>query len=165
MADINDPQKLFAYKLGVALYSERKILTLLGKIEQKVQRDDLKQQFAHHREETEGQIQNIEQAFRALGQEPAGHTSPTFDGLAREAEEMLGKVPDELTDAVILGGAADTEHLEIALYESLITKAEAMGEEDIVSLLQENLEQEQHTLKEVKQYAERLDRELATQTA
>jgi hypothetical protein len=35
---------------------------------------------------------------------------------------------------VILGGAAETEHHEIAVYEGLITKAEAMGEQDIVGL-------------------------------
>jgi hypothetical protein len=32
-----------------------------------------------------------------------------------------------LVDAVILSGAADTEHHEISVYEGLITKAEAMA--------------------------------------
>jgi ferritin-like metal-binding protein YciE len=47
-------------------------------------------------------------------------------------------------------GAAETEHHEIAVYEGLIINARAMGRDDVVDLLQQNLEQEQHTLEEVK---------------
>ena len=56
---------------------------------------------------------------------------------------------DELNDAVILAGCAETEHHEIAVYENLIVHADAMGHDDVVALLRENLEQEQHTLGEV----------------
>ncbi len=57
---------------------------------------------------------------------------------------------------MILSGAAETEHHEIAVYEGLITEAEAMGKTDIVRLLQQNLEQEQHTLEEIKQATQEL---------
>lgn len=57
---------------------------------------------------------------------------------------------------MILSGAAETEHHEIAVYEGLITEAEAMGKQDIVRLLQQNLEQEQHTLEEVKRATQEL---------
>jgi ferritin-like metal-binding protein YciE len=40
-----------------------------------------------------------------------------------------------------------------------------MGQEDVVSLLEENLEQEKHTLEEVKQASEKLSKELATSVA
>jgi ferritin-like metal-binding protein YciE len=40
-----------------------------------------------------------------------------------------------------------------------------MGDQDVVALLQENLEQEQHTLKEVKKASRQLATELAAQTA
>jgi ferritin-like metal-binding protein YciE len=50
---------------------------------------------------------------------------------------------------VILAGCAETEHHEIAVYENLIVHADALNHEDIVALLRENLEQEQHTLGEV----------------
>jgi ferritin-like metal-binding protein YciE len=60
---------------------------------------------------------------------------------------------------VILSGAAETEHHEIAVYEGLITHARAMGQDEVVRLLQENLEQEQHTLEEVKQHTEQVARE------
>jgi ferritin-like metal-binding protein YciE len=61
----------------------------------------------------------------------------------------LAMVSEDLTDSVILAGAAETEHHEIAVYENLIVHANAHGHEDVVALLQENLEQEQQTLGKV----------------
>ena len=165
MAQIGDPQKLFEHELGMALGAERKVLTTLRKLEKRAQRDELKQQFHHHLEETEGQIKNLEQAFQALGERAGAHDADSANGIAAEGEKLMEKVDDELIDAVLLGAAAKTEHVEIAMYEGLITKAEAMGADDIVGLLEENLEQEKHTLEEVKSAAEKLSKELAAQTA
>jgi len=162
MAQINDPKKLFHYELGMALGAERKVLATLRKLERKAQRDELKQQFHHHLEETEEQIKNLEQAFEMLGAQAGAHEADSANGIAAEGEKLVEKVDDELIDAVLLGAAAKTEHVEIAMYEGLITKAEAMGADEIVSLLEENLEQEKHTLEEVNSASEKLSRELAT---
>lgn len=56
---------------------------------------------------------------------------------------------------------AETEHFEIAVYETLITHAEATNKPEIVTLLRENLEQEQHTLQEVRDHSKRLAQETA----
>ncbi len=84
-----------------------------------------------------------------------------MDGIAEQAEKLLGRVDESLTDAVLLGGAAHTEHHEIATYEGLISMAEAMDEQDVVALLTENLEQEQHTLQEVERATQTLSQGLA----
>src|SRR3954451_297348 len=160
MAQIGDSKKLFEHELGMALGAERKVLATLKKLEKNAQREELKQQFHHHLEETEGQIENIEQAMQTIGAE-GGHESESANGIAAEGEKLMEKVDDELIDAVLLGAAAKTEHVEIAMYEGLITKAEAMGADDIVSLPEENLEQEKHTLEEVKSASEKLSREHA----
>jgi ferritin-like metal-binding protein YciE len=159
MAQIGDPKKLFEHELGMALGAERKVLATLKKLEGAAQREELKQQFHHHLEETEGQIKNLEQAMQAIGAE-GGHESDSANGIATEGEKLMEKVDEELIDAVLLAAAAKTEHVEIAMYEGLITKAAVMGEDDIVALLEENLEQEKHTLEEVKQAAEKLSRQL-----
>ena len=90
-----------------------------------------------------------------------GHESPAIDGLKTEGRELTEKVDESLVDSVIVGGAVGTEHHEIAVYESLITMAEAMGADDVVALLHENLEQEQHTLKEMSRKAEQFSRQQA----
>jgi len=72
-----------------------------------------------------------------------------IEGIEKEGQMNLTMTADDLNDAVILAGCAETEHHEIAVYENLIVHADAMGHTDVVALLQENLEQEQHTLGEV----------------
>jgi ferritin-like metal-binding protein YciE len=110
----------------------------------------------------------------------SGRRSERAQG-ARDAQEARGEcaargaeaavlhhhleVDEELIDTVLLAAAAKTEHVEIAMCGGLITKAEAMGADDVVALLEENLEQEQHTLEEVRQAAHRLSTELAAQAA
>ncbi len=161
MAQIGDPRKLFVHKLGTALSMERTVLTMLREQSRKATDPELKDGLTAHLEETEQQIANLEQAFSALGVKATGHTSASVDGLKQEAKDLLGKVPEELVDAVILGAAAHTEHHEISTYEGLITMAEAMGEEDIVALLQENLEQEQAMLQKGQQKLQQLAPQVA----
>jgi ferritin-like metal-binding protein YciE len=165
MAQLSNPQQLFEHKLGTALGAEKKVLTMLKKMEQKAQSPELKQGFERHRGETEGQIRNLEQALEAIGGASTAHQDPVANAIAQHAEEMLGRVDEPLVDAVLAGGAAETEHHEIAVYEGLITMAEAMGAEDVVALLQENLEQEQHTLQEIVMFTQRQSQQLAQTSA
>jgi ferritin-like metal-binding protein YciE len=147
---------VFSFKLGAALKMENTVLEMLGELEEKSQREQLKQQFRHHAEETRQQIRNLEQAFSALGEEPEENPCPAIEGIEKEGKANIKKAADDVVDAVILSGAAETEHHEIAVYEGLITDAEAMGKQDVAVLLRENLEQEQHTLQEVKQASKQL---------
>jgi ferritin-like metal-binding protein YciE len=128
---------------------EQNVLEMLGDLEDESQRDELKQQFRHHADETRQQIANIEQSFRAMGEEPDDSPCPAIKGLEADAKANIKMADDSVVDDVILAGAAATEHHEIAVYQTLITHAEELGEPDIVQLLQQNLEQEQHTLEEV----------------
>jgi ferritin-like metal-binding protein YciE len=158
---IHEPTELFTHKLGAALTMENTVLEMLGKLQEKAQSGELQQLLSHHAQETEQQIQNVQRAFEALGEEVDDSPCPAIEGLEKEGEANLKMTDDSLNDDVILGGAAETEHHEIAVYETLITHAEAMGHEDVVALLRENLEQEEHTLREVQQLA----RQKATQMA
>jgi ferritin-like metal-binding protein YciE len=162
---LNSPKELFHYKLGAALTMENSVLEMLGNLEEAAQSDQLKQQFSHHAEETQQQIRNIEQAFSALGEEPDDSPCPAIEGLDKEGKANIKKADDSIVDAVILSAAAETEHHEIAVYEGLITHAQAMGKQDVVELLQQNLEQEQHTLDEVKQATEQLAQRQGSATA
>jgi ferritin-like metal-binding protein YciE len=156
---LETPQDVFHYKLGAALKMENTVLQMLGDLEEAATREQLKQQFRHHADETREQIHNLEQAFAALGQDPDDKPCPAIEGLEKEGKANIKKAEESVVDAVILSGAAETEHHEIAVYEGLITEAEAMGKQDIVSLLRRNLEQEEHTLQEVKEANRELARE------
>ena len=162
MAQIGDPNALLAYKLGTALALERKVKTMLGKLEPQVTDAEVKQGLARHLEETEAQIRNIEQALSTVGGEATAHQDPIIEAIDQHAEQMLGRVDETLADAIVLGGAAETEHHEIAMYEGIITMADTMGQEDVEALLTENLEQEQNMLRQVQGATQKLAQQVAT---
>jgi ferritin-like metal-binding protein YciE len=146
---VENPKELFVHKLGAALTMENTVEEMLGKLIEKANDAKLKQQLRHHREETQAQIRNLHQAFSTLGMEEKERPCPAIEGIEKDGESNLAMADESLYDSIILAGCAETEHHEIAVYETLIVHATALGHEDIVALFQENLEQEQHTLGEV----------------
>ena len=158
---IESPRELYIHKLGAALKMENTILEMIPQLEEHANNEQLRQALEHHRQETERHVANVERAIQALGQEPDESPCLAIEGLEKEGQSNLKSVDDSLNDHVIVSGVCETEHHEIAVYEGLITKAEAMGEQDIVALLQENLEQEEAALKIAQQFGQ----QLAQQTA
>ncbi len=156
MATIETPRGLFVHKVGSALKMERTILDMLEELQEKANGTELRRNLAQHHRETQQQVRNLDRVFDALGEDPEEQPCPTIEGLQKEGEQNLKVVEDDLHDAVILSGVVETEAHEIAVYDGLITYAEAMGEEDIVPLFQENLEQEQQTLKKARQATKKL---------
>jgi ferritin-like metal-binding protein YciE len=149
MTNIEDPHQLFMHNLGACLTMENTVDDMLGQLIEAAHDSQLKQQLRHHKEETQAQIRNLHQAFQSLGSEAKEMPCPAIEGIEKEGQMNLAMTSEELNDSVILAGCAETEHHEIAVYENLILHANAMGHDDVVALLQENLEQEQHTLGEV----------------
>ena len=163
MPELNDPKQLFALKLSKTYASEQEILNALQTLQKEANDEELASRFEHHAQETEQHIQNLQQAFSALGEEPQQIKPRVAEGLRLDHDDFMKQSPSpELVDAFLVGAAAATEHHEIAEYETLITMAQAMGQEDVVALLQENLEQEQHTLQEVQSAAQRLAQQVAS---
>ncbi len=64
-----------------------------------------------------------------------------------EGDKLLKETKDipALADLAINGGCSKVEHYEIASYRGLIAGAEQMRQTEIVSLLKENLQQEENT--------------------
>jgi ferritin-like metal-binding protein YciE len=159
------PNQLFTYKLGSALKMEDTVLAMLGRLHEKTQRDDLRQRLAHHAEETRQQITNVEHAFSAIDEEPDKNMDLVIEAIDKEGLANIKRSEDALVDTVILGGAAETEHHEIAVYEWLIAEAESLGHQEVVRLLQQNLEQEQHMLEEVRRATRSIAHETVAHTA
>ena len=153
---LNTREELYNYKLGSALKMEQTVLDMLDANAEEAKDPQLSQLFRHHQDETRQQIGNIEQAFAAFGWDVDDSPCLWAEALEKEAKANVKKTDDKLVDHVLLLGAAETEHHEIAVYEGLITEARGMGRDDVVQLLQRNLEQEQHTLDEVRSATERV---------
>lgn len=154
MATVETPTELFVHELGAALTMEETILELLENLQDKAFDGKLRQQLQQHHTETQQQIQNLRRIFEALGRQPEKQPCPAIDGLEKDGEQLIKQVDDALVDSVILGAVIKTEHLEVAVYDGLIIKAEQLDDDDIVALLQENLEQEEATLDKAVKAAE-----------
>ena len=150
------PEDLFEYQLGSALTMEEDSLAMLRELEMASQSTTIKELFAHHRGETEHQIENLERAFQILGKQPGGAPSAATKGLMKEGASLIAKSDKSLVDSVALSAALGTEHFEISAYQSLCTAAEALGETGVQDLLQQNLDEEKRASEELAQTARKL---------
>ena len=138
---------------------EHDTLDMLGDLEAQTPRAELKTLFREHAVETRQQIANIERCFQLLGEQVDDSPSPTTKGLAREGKASIRKTDDSIVDAVILAGALETEHYEIAVYETLVINADARGASEVAALLRANLQQEEAARDKVKQAMQRISKE------
>ncbi len=125
-------------------FAERQILKALPKMARAAQSDELKQAFTHHREETEGQVERLQQVFDALGKRAQSRTCEAIKGLIEETEELLEQAPEPspVRDAGLIACGQAVEHYEMARYGALVAWAEAGGHNDIARLLRANLDEE-----------------------
>ena len=143
---LTTPEEIFSFKLGAALTMEQKLVEVLEELEEHAQRDEIKQALREHREETRQHVTNIEQSFRLLGEEVDDSPCPTIEAMAKEGKATIKKTDESIVDAVILTAASESEHHEIAVYEALLSSADARVVFWVFQLLKQNLEQEKHAL-------------------
>lgn len=137
---------LFHETLKDIYYAEKQILRALPKLAKGAESDELKQAFLHHRDETEGQIERLEQVFEVLEKPARGKTCEAIKGLVEEGNEVLEDFEDSpALDAGLLACGQAVEHYEMARYGALITWANQLGMTDAAKLLDQNLQEEKKT--------------------
>ncbi|MDB5490279.1 MAG: hypothetical protein JWO78_128 [Micavibrio sp.] len=136
-------ENLFHDMLKDIYYAEKKILKALPKMAKGAQSPKIKAAFEKHRDETEGQIERLEQVFEIIGKRPQGKTCEAINGILEEGEEVLEEYKgSDAIDAGLVAAAQAVEHYEMARYGTLKRWAELMGLSDAVKLLDETLKQE-----------------------
>jgi ferritin-like metal-binding protein YciE len=153
---LNTPEEAYNHKLGSALTMERDIVEMLDGLIDKSHDETLKQVLRVHQEETRGHVANIERVFETFGWEVDDSPNLVIEAIDKQGRSNIRKAEDALVDSIILSGAMETEHHEIAVYEYLIINARVMGRDDAVVLLQQNLEQEERALQNARMLAERV---------
>ncbi len=125
---------------------EQKLVEVLEELQNNAQRDDIKQALHTHRDQTRQHVTNIEQCFKLLGEKVDDSPCPVVEAMAKDGKATIKKTDDSLVDAIVLAAATESEHYEIAVYETLVTNAEASGASDVAKLLRQNLDQEKQAL-------------------
>ena len=141
----------FLHELGDIYDAENRFLDAQQKMMQEASDSKLKEMINEHVGQTKQQIENLEQAFKLLGQKPDREKCDAAAGLVSEGEKGMKEASDapEIRDCLIASSASKVEHYEISSYRGLIEGAEMMGQKEIARLLQDNLKQEEQTAKKI----------------
>ncbi len=146
---------LFHETLKDIYYAERKILKALPKMARSAQSPDLKAAFEKHKDETEGQIERLQQIFEMMGKRAQGKTCPAIDGIIEEGEEVMDSFKGlPALDAGLVAAAQAVEHYEMARYGTLRAWANSLGMNDAAALLEQTLAEETQTDENLTQLAE-----------
>src|SRR5215475_8994825 len=119
------------------LYSAEKQLTkAIPKMAKGSNNEELSAAFEAHLKETEGQIERLEQAAELLDIKVSGKKCKGMEGVIAEGAEHI-------LDLAIIGAGSRVEHYEMAGYTTAINLAKKLGNDEVVDLLTQSLEEEQ----------------------
>src|SRR3982075_3124212 len=148
-------KKLYLEELRDLYSAETQLVKALPKMVKGASSAELKEAFESHLEQTKEHVERLNQIFDRLDEKPIGKTCKAMKGLIEEGSEMLEEEGDEsVIDAGLIGAAQRVEHYEIASYGTVRTFANLLGEDDAAELLQQTLDEEGETDKELSELAE-----------
>jgi len=137
---------LFLHLLKDMYHAEKQILRALPKMAKNTDSQELRQAFETHREETQVQVERLEQVFELVGKRARGEPCEAIQGLIEEGKEVMEEAEDpDVMDAGLIAAAQAIEHYEIARYGTLKAWADQLGMKDASRLLQETLDEEKKT--------------------
>ena len=155
MAKQKELKDLFLDTLKDIYFAEKKILSALPKMAKAAQSAKLKAAFEKHQEETEAQVDRLEQVFASLDETPRAKTCDAIMGIIDEGKEVMSDYKGmPALDAGLLAAAQAVEHYEISRYGTLKTWATELGYRDAVKLLDATLKEEKNTDATLSQLAE-----------
>ena len=132
--------ELFHDTLKDIYFAEKKILTVLPKMEKAAHRSELKRAFAKHRTQTEGHVDRLERVFATIDKKPQGKTCDAIVGITDEGADIMKEYKGSpALDAGLLAAAQAVEHYEISRYGTLRTWAQELGLSDAARLLEQLL--------------------------
>ncbi len=154
--------ELFLHELSDMLDAEQKLVEALGKQAEESSRPDLQKAFSQHQQQTQKQVERLQQVFESLEEEAEDAECKGIKGIVEEHDEFIEEEgpSEDLIDIFNAGAACKVEHYEIAAYSSLIQMATLMGHKKAVRLLNQNLKEEQQTLKKMEGFVKKLKPEL-----
>jgi ferritin-like metal-binding protein YciE len=123
--------------------AEKQLTKALPKMAKAASSEDLAQALTDHLEETQGQVQRLEEVFELLGIPAKGKACKGMKGLIEEGNEGVQEEEAGMVrDLAIIAAAQRVEHYEISAYGTARTLAEQIGNTRAAKLLQETEDEE-----------------------
>jgi ferritin-like metal-binding protein YciE len=134
---------LFIHELSDVYSAEKQITKALPRMARASTNPKLAEAFKSHLEETQGQIERIDQLVEKAGLKLKRMKCVAMEGLVEESKELLDEIEKgAVLDAALIGASQKVEHYEIAAYGTLVAMAKHLKMDDAVKLLAATLEEE-----------------------
>ncbi len=148
-------EELFIHELSDIYSAEKQLTKALPRLARAADAAGLRSAFELHLEETQGQIERIDQVVEVLGIKLKRIKCAAMEGLVEEGKEVIDSIDaGPLRDAALIGGAQKVEHYEIAAYGTLCALAKQLGYKEALTLLKETLQEEKATDEKLTMLAE-----------
>ena len=143
MAEAGTLHDAFIDELRDTYDAEKQLTKALPKLAKAASDPKLREAFETHLEETQGQIERLEQVFESLDEKVRGKHCDGIAGIIEEGKSIMAEDFDETTmDACLIAAGQRAEHYEMAAYGTLIAWAKIMGHDEAAELLEQTLEEE-----------------------
>ncbi|CAD0362731.1 ferritin-like domain-containing protein [Xanthomonas hortorum] len=163
---IKTVEELFIHELSDIYSAEKQLTKSLPRLARAASEPKLKSAFETHLEETQGQIERIDQVVDLLGIKLKRIKCAAMEGLVEESREVIDEIEaGPVRDAALIGGAQKVEHYEIASYGTIAAMAKQLGYTDALPLLLATLEEEKATDEKLTLLAEQGGNQKAAKTS
>jgi ferritin-like metal-binding protein YciE len=118
MKTMND---LMLHFLQDIYYAEKLGIRSMAKLAKAVENPELRDAILAHREQSQGQIERLDQVFEHMDKKPRGKTCAAMDGLVEEGAEAMEEADKgPVLDAALIACGQAIEHYEIARYGAMV---------------------------------------------
>jgi ferritin-like metal-binding protein YciE len=156
-------EDLFIHELSDVYSAEKQITKALPRLARASTNPILADAFKSHLEETQGQIERIDQLVEQAGLKLKRMKCVAMEGLVEESKELLEEIEKgPVLDAALIGACQKVEHYEIASYGTLIAMAKHLGMSEAADLLAATLAEEKGADEKLSAIAEEGGNQAAT---
>lgn len=121
--------------------AEKNLVRALPKMAKAAGSEELADAIRDHLEQTKHHVERLEQVFEQLNEKPRAKACKAIRGLIEEGGEATQE-EGSLSDLMIIAAAQKVEHYEISAYGTAKAWAQQLGNQQVVDLLDETLEEE-----------------------
>jgi ferritin-like metal-binding protein YciE len=156
-------EDLFIHELSDIYSAEKQIAKALPRMARASTNPLLAEAFKSHLEETQGQIERIDQLVELSGLKLKRMKCVATEGLVEEGKELLDEIEKgPVLDAGLIAACQKIEHYEIASYGTLVALAKHLGMSEAADLLAATLAEEKGADEKLSAIAEQGGNQAAT---
>jgi Mn-containing catalase len=147
LVDSEPIQELLGDQLRDLLHAEKQLVKALPKMAKAARSGQLQRLFEVHLEETEAQVERLNECLGLLGTSARAKPCKGMMGIVEEGQEVMEEIKkkdDASADLALIGAAQRVEHYEIAGYTTARNLAQQLHHSAVVQLLTKSLAEEEN---------------------